>query len=229
MSLVSCPDELGVLAHIQGLYAAAMKNKTTDEQNIIIIQLLTITLYHFLFSSACYMRCHMSEAFSSVRAAIDAALITAQVIHDRSSQAAYFTRTKRFDKLIRHFKNFIKDNKPLPSPLIEWLITQHDACSQFASHADVQTFVHRLEFVKIASQDVMSFGYFQTPRNPTEMKYYFLGLMRTFVVILDVFSQFMVDELNCLPPHWRDELHHLGGLIEKRQQEHAPSVEARGV
>ncbi len=224
MSLVSLPEELRALQHLHGLYAAAMKNQTTEEKNIIVIQLLTFTHYHFLFSTTCYMRCHMSEAYSSARAAIDAALIAAQIIHDRSAQAAYFDRTHPFDKLIRYFKNFIKDNKPLPSPLIPWLIAHHDACSQFASHADVQTFVHRLEFVTVATEQMMSFGYFQTPRDPAEMKYHFLGLLRIFTVILDIFANFIVDELKVLPSNWRDELHKLSEILEKHQQQLAGSI-----
>jgi hypothetical protein len=105
MSVVSCPEELRALASIQGLYDVVMKNQTTVEQNIILLQLLTFTHYHFLFSTTSYMRYHMSEAFSSARAAIDAALIAAQIIHHRSSQAAYFDRRHPFDKLIRYFKN----------------------------------------------------------------------------------------------------------------------------
>jgi hypothetical protein len=151
-TLVNCPDEIRALQHLHGLYLAAMSNQTIAPKNIVIFQLLTFVHYHFLFASTCYMRCHMVEAFSSARAAIDAALVAAQIIHDRSSQEAYINRTKPFDKLVRYFKNLIKDKKPIPSPLIEHLINFYDTCSQFASHADVQTFMHRLDFVKDPSR-----------------------------------------------------------------------------
>jgi hypothetical protein len=214
-TLVNCPDEIRALQHIQGLYLAAMSNQTIEPKNVLIFQLLTFIHYHFLFASTCYMRCHMAEAFNSARTAIDAALITAQIIHDRSSQEAYINRTKPFDKLVRHFKNMIRDKKSLPSPLIEHLIKFYDTCSQFASHADVQTFMHRLDFVKDPSQqDVMSFGYFQVPSEPSETKRHFLALLRIFVVTLDIFSIFMVEEIKTVPSTWRDELHHLGRTIE---------------
>jgi hypothetical protein len=220
-SLVNCHDELKTLSHVHGLYFAAMSNRTADPSTIIIFQLLTFVHYHFLFSSSCYMRCHLSEAFSSARAAIDAALIAVQIIHDRNSQVAYIERTKPFDKLIRHFKNLIRDNKPLPDEKIKHLIQQHDSCSQFASHADVQTFTHRLDFHGDVP-DLMSFGYFQFPRDPATMKHHFLGLLHIFVVSLDVFSGFLVDEHKVLPDHWRQELRHLGGKIETRQKELLP-------
>jgi hypothetical protein len=218
-TLVSYPDEIRALQHIHGLYMAAMSNQTIEPNNIVIFQLLTFVHYHFLFASTCYMRCHMAEAFSSARTAIDAALITAQIIHDRPSQEAYINRTKPFDKLVRHFKNLIKDKKPLPSPLVEHLIRFYDNCSQFASHADVQTFMHRLHFVKDPSQqDVMSFGYFQIPRERLKKQAHFLDLLRIFVVTLDIFSAFIVEEIKSLPATWRDELHLLGQTIERRRE-----------
>jgi hypothetical protein len=195
-----------------------MSGQTIEPKNIVIFQLLTFIHYHFLFASTCYMRCHMAEAFNSARTAIDAALITAQTIHDRSSQEAYINRTKPFDKLVRYFKNLIKDKKPLPSPLIEHLINFYDACSQFASHADVQTLMHRLDFVKDPfQQDFMSFGYFQIPREPSKKKGHFLDLLRIFVVTLDIFSTFLVEEIKSVPAEWRDELHHLGRTIQQRR------------
>jgi hypothetical protein len=139
-SLVTCHEEIKILSHVHGLYAAAMTNQTTDGSTVVIFQLLAFVHYHFLFASSSHMRCHMAEGFSSARAAIDGALIASQIIHDRGSQVAYIERSKPFDKLIRHFKNLIRDKKPLPHPLIEHLIQQHVSCSQFASHADVQTF-----------------------------------------------------------------------------------------
>lgn len=218
-TLVNCPDEVRVLQHVHGLYLAAMSNRTVEPKNIVIFQLLTFVHYHFLFASTCYMRCHIAEAFSSARAAIDGALVAAQIIRDRSTQEAYINRTKPFDKLVRHFKNMIKDKKPLPSPLIEHLITFYDICSAFASHADIQTFMHRLDFVKDPSQqDMMSFGYFQIPREPSEKKRGFLNLLRISVVTLDIFSAFIVEELKFLPDAWRDELHQLGRTIEERRK-----------
>jgi hypothetical protein len=82
-SLVTCHEEIKILSHVHGLYAAAMTNQTTDESTVVIFQLLAFVHYHFLFASSSYMRCHMAEGFSSARAAIDGALIASQIIHDR--------------------------------------------------------------------------------------------------------------------------------------------------
>lgn len=106
-SLIIDAEDMRVVDHIQELYAAAKsKVKIKRDVDIIVFQLLSFTHYHFLFSTACFMRCHLSEAYASLRSAIDGALVGAQIIHDRKSQIAYLKREKPFDKLIRHFRNF---------------------------------------------------------------------------------------------------------------------------
>jgi hypothetical protein len=132
-SLINCHEEIGMLSHVHGLYAAAMTNQTTDRSTVVIFQLLTFVPYHFLFASSSYMRCHMAEGFSSARAAIDAALIASQVIHDRPSQVAYINRTKPFDKLIRHFKNLITVRTI--SPYRTRSLSTLSSCTTFAANS----------------------------------------------------------------------------------------------
>ena len=196
-TMMNCREEMDFISNIQGLYAAAMSNQSADRSKVIIFQLLTLVHYHFLFASTCYMRCHMAEAFNSARIAIDGALVAAQIIHDRSSQLAYVERKKPFDKLIRHYKNLIQHKKPLPHPSIEFLINKHDFFSQIASHADIDTFAHRLDFLKASKEfpnEVMAFQYFQYPHDQASMSHRFLGLLVVFVVTLDVFADFIVGE-----------------------------------
>jgi hypothetical protein len=228
VSLANGSDELKVISHLQGLYCAAMSNVTVGENEFVICQLLTFTHYHFLYGLACHMRCHLSEAFASARAAVDAALIAAQIIHDRASQIAYAQRTKPFDKLNRHYKNLIKDNKPLPHRLIPELIKLHDKFSSFASHADIASFVHRVKRVD-GDASTMAVQYFQFATNKAERQIHGLTLLHTFVMVLDVFSSFLVDEAKIVPALWRDELYGLGGRIERRSDELKKHVPADGV
>jgi hypothetical protein len=152
ISLANNRDELKILSHIQGLYEAAMSEKSVGESDMAVFQMLTFTHYHFHFSTASLMRCHLSEAFASVRTAIDAALVGAQLIYDRASQVAYVKREKPFDNFARYLGNLIKDGKPLPHRLVPDLFKLHKALSRFASHADVDSFVHR---VKITDDPVV--------------------------------------------------------------------------
>jgi hypothetical protein len=218
VSLANGSDELKIISHLQGLYRAPMSNITVDENEFVLFQLLIFIHYHFLYALACHMRCHLSEAFASARAAVDAALIAAQIIHDRASQVAYAQRTKPFDKLNRHYKNLIRDNKPLPHALIPELIKLHDSFSSFASHADIASFVHRIEKVE-GDTPIMAVQYFQFASNKAERKIHGLTLLHTFVMVLDVFANFLVDEAKSVPGQWHDELHGLGGKIERQMDE----------
>ncbi len=212
VSLANNEDQLKIHRRLQGLYEAALSNMTADENDIVVFQLLTFTHYHFLFSNACLMRCHLSEAFASARAAIDAALIAAHIIHDRASQVAYTERQKPFDKLNRHLGNLIRNGKELPHPLVPALLELHGKISAFA-HADVHSFVHRVRIVR-QPETVLTVEYFQFANDETERKIHALNLFHVFVMVLDVFSEFLVREQKVVPQQWQDVLHGLGQAIE---------------
>ncbi len=219
VSLAKGREELGILARFEGLYKAAMSFKSSAQDDFVIFQLLTFTHYHFLFSTACQMRCHLSEAFASARSAIDGALIAAHIIHDRAAQVAYAKREKPFDNFARYLGNLIKDKKPLPHPLVPALFKQHKLISTFASHADINSFVHRITKTGQDDEVAMNVEYFQFARDDTERKIHALTLFHTFVMTLDVFSEFLIVEQKVVPVQWQRELHTLGQNIERRAAE----------
>jgi hypothetical protein len=165
------------------------------------------------------MRCHLSEAYASTRAAIDAGLIAAVIIDDRSKQVEYATNEPPFKngQLNRHLKNLIKDQKPLPHRLVPALLDLHGKFSMFASHADIGSFVHRATINKInPQQDFVFIEYFQFAKNKAERKIHNLTLLHVYVMLLDVFSSFFVTEKKLLPAEWYNELHQLGAHIERQ-------------
>jgi hypothetical protein len=218
VSLAKGREELAVIAHLEGLYKAAMSFKSAARDDFVIFQLLTFTHYHFLFSTACQMRCHLSEAFASARSAIDGALIGAHIIHDRASQVAYAKREKPFDNFARYLGNLIKDKKALPHRLVPTLFKQHKLISTFASHADVNSFVHRITKSWRDDAVIMNVEYFQFARDDTERKIHALTLFHTFVMTLDIFSEFLVVEQKVVPAQWQQEIHKLGHTIERRMK-----------
>jgi hypothetical protein len=227
IALANERDELKAVNNLQGLYQAALSHvKLTDKADLIVYQLLGFTHYHFLFATACQLRCHLSEAFGSLRSAIDGALVAAYIISDRSSQEAFLRRQKPFDKLMRHARNFIKQNRlgELPHPLIPVLIEMHDTCSRFASHADVDTFVHRArEFCDEHGTDWATTEYFQFSRDPRTQRYYFFSLMHGFACILEVFSNFLVEEQKKVNEQWRTELHGAIAATERVREATQPA------
>ena len=188
-NLVNCHEEIGILAALHALYEAALSNRTIGPGDAIILHLLIFVHYHFLFSSMTYMRAHSAEAFSSTRVAIDATLIATHIIQDRASQADYYNRKPPFLQMVRHYKNRIKDNKSLPHRLIPNLLQRYDLCSTYASHADVNSFAHRTTITR-GPDPMLSFGYFQYPTDPMKHRRHFLFLLHSYVICLDLFSDF---------------------------------------
>ncbi len=211
IAIVNKRDEMKAVNNIQGLYSAALSRvQLSNRANLIAYQLLGFTHYHFFLGTVCQLRCHMAEAFNSLRCAIDGALVAASIIKDRPSQTAYFKREKPFDKLNRHLRNFVKAKRldKLPHPHVPILLEMHDLCSSFASHADVETFAHRArEFRDESGVEWATHEYFQFSRDSQQQRFYFFSLMHGFAIILDVFSSFLVDEQKKVEEQWRRELH----------------------
>jgi hypothetical protein len=218
VSLANNQHDLTIISSIQTLYVAAMAHRTVPENDVAVFQMLAFSHYHFLFSTAALMRGHLSEAFASARAAIDGALVGAQIIHDRPSQIAYTTRKKPFDNFARYLGNLIHDGKPLPHPLVPTLFDLHKKFSTFAGHADVNSFIHRVNFSP-KPERTLKFEYFQFAKNETERQIHAFLLFHTFVRILDVFADFLVVEQKAVPPAWKDELHKFGQTIERHATE----------
>lgn len=200
---------------IQGFYEAALGEVKVHENEIPIFQVLTFSHYHFLTAMAALMRCHLSEMFGAVRIAIDAALIGAQIIADRGSQIAWVKREKPFDNLARYYGNLIRDKKPLPHALVPELLALHKRLSGISSHADVGTFVHRTTITKESYGRRIFLKYFQCSDDARQRRIHALILAHAFVMILDVFSDFLVDEQKSVPLQWRIDLRAFGAGIER--------------
>jgi hypothetical protein len=227
VSLAKMQEEMGYIAQLEGLYGAATSYKEVREDDYVVFQLLTFTHYHFLFTLVCQMRCHLSEAFGSARAAIDAALVAAYIIKDRAAQVAYVKREAPFDNYYRYLGNLRRDGKPLPHPLMGTLIAQHKTISSFATHADVGSFIHRVRDTKDESGNrMLAMEYFQFARDDDERKLHTLTLLHTFVMILDVFAEFLIDEQKAVPDAWKEQLHRLGAAIERLAGELREKIKA---
>jgi hypothetical protein len=212
-------EEFGAISRIEGLYKAAMSWREVRENDYVIFQLLTFTHYHLLYTLACQMRCHLSEAFASTRAAIDATLIAAYIINDRAAQVAYAKRQEPFDNFMRHLGNMIKGGKPLPHRLMPTLINQQKLISTFAPHADIGSFVHRVRRSEEDGSPMIGLEYFQFARDDNERKIHTYTLLHTYVMVLDVFSDFLVSEQKAVPPVWVEQLRQLGAAMERRAVE----------
>jgi len=180
ISMVKSREEFDAHSHLQGLFQAALSQTEVAEDDMVLIQLLAFIHYHFVYSHACLFRCHLSEAFASARSAIDAALIGAFIIKDRSLQVQYLKREPPFNNLARRLGNMARDKKPMPHHLVPALRDIHGKLSRFASHADIDSFMHRVEIMEKDAKPHVLIQYFQFASNDVRRKLHFVQLARNF-------------------------------------------------
>lgn len=216
ISLQNDTNEMAFLERLQALYEAALPDVEVPEDDMPIFQLLTLTHYYFLMATALLMRCHLSEAFGCARIAIDATLIGAHLISDRKAHVAYTKREQPFDNFARYLGNLIKDGKPLPHPLVPELVRLHKRLSTFTSHADIGSFVHRVTLSQEDGVHQIRVQYFQYSKTPAERRVHALTLFHIFVMVLDVFSEFLALEHRIVKAEWQFEIHRLGAELERQ-------------
>ena len=68
--------------------------------------------------------------------------------------------------------------------------------------------------------------YFQYASNKDEKKIHTLTVFYTFVMILDVFSDFLVQEQKAVPVEWQNRLRGLGAILERRHTDLKAKVAA---
>jgi hypothetical protein len=107
----------------------------------------------------------------------------------------------------------------MPHHLVPALRDIHGKLSSFASHADIDSFAHKVEITEKDAKPVVQIQYFQFSRNDAERKVHFLQLLLSFVIVLDIFSDFLVSQLRTVPKQWQDELRGLGNALEGSKKE----------
>lgn len=224
-TFASFRHEFDVFIHLDGLYLKAISHaKATHDDDVIVLQLLLFVHYHYYHSAATLLRCHLSEALSSLRAAIDAGLTAYRIIEDRPSQMQYIQRDKSFQYPKSFFQKAHKKN-PNTFPLAAPLLNRRDACSRYGSHADIESFAHRLELPKEPGQ-MLRLHYFQRPKNQREFAWYYLLLMHTFLIILQVFDKFLVQEKRYVTSEWSNSIPQLGKYLEKLMEDAREEIPA---
>ncbi len=215
ITLNNLGNEFAVFNRVDKLYVDALSNAriSDEEDDLILLQLLLYAQFYYYYSAATLLRCHLSEAISSMRVGIDAGLTAYRIVEDRPSQVQYVERHKSFLYPKAFFQRERKNN-PNAFPLAKPLLALRDACSQYGSHADIDSFVHRLELPKAPGEE-LKLQYFQHPKNRWDFGWWYLRLIHTFLMILQVFEKFLVQEKGFVTQEWASSTRQIGMQIEK--------------
>lgn len=196
VTIVKCNPEIArAFPMLDGAYQAPLKFidvKTEDEHKKTILSLFLFTHYHLYFSTVCLLRCHLSDSLGSTRKAIDATLTAYRLVEEPGTLAQYQERHRHFQN-IKGYVAKVRRNDPAKYPLAEELVRLHELCSEFGSHADVSSFIHRIsvEPTEAAGKGLFKVHMFQTPDTDAELRAYLVQTLLAYTLMAKVFSAFV--------------------------------------
>lgn len=179
-----------------------------NNEEPIIVNLYLFVHYHYYIAFSCFLRQHLSDAFSALRKAIDGAFTAYYIVEEPSSVYQYLERDVLFINIKRTIEKIrFKDKGRFT--LASDLILYHEDCSKFGSHADVSSFIHRTEVENIESDGAkrLIFNYFQLFKSESEFKFEYIIFLMGFLIIFKIFKIFFDKKMqNLIIPNLEKDL-----------------------
>lgn len=215
-SIVNFRADFDLFYNLDQIYREPLIRLEVPPSKAIVPQLYLFVHFHLYFSVSCILRSHLSECLGSVRKAIDASLSAYKIILEPSSAEAYANRDPYFQFIKSNMQQEIKKDSS-KYPLAQRLLNIHDLCSEVGSHADVSSFIHRLEIKKdpTASGRQLLVHYFQFPRKKAEYQFYFISTLQAFLMMFRIFKAFFDQTLKIIDPQWEHAIETLGIKLEE--------------
>lgn len=205
VSMNLCKRDMDFFPKLDGLFQEPLKyidlkvkNKAElthdDKHRMTVLTLYLYVHYHLYSAFSTMLRCHLSDALSQTRKAIDAAFTAARLIREPATLNAYLERHADYRNIKRTVSDANKKQEteyPGTGPLVE----MHEICSQFGSHADVSSFIHRVEITEPdeLGKSLMRLLMFQKPDSDLEFRYYLVQILSSFSQMLWLFRDFVGD------------------------------------
>lgn len=218
-SLVNYRHDVDAFAQVDGHFQAPVPHIEVPADNDharMVVGLYLFTHYHLYLSFATLLRCHLSDSLASTRKAIDATLTAYRLHLEPGTLQAYLAEDASYRFITSTIKHAIKqDNNayPLAPPLLEL----HGICSQYGSHADVSSFVHRVKVTPLGSgRAQVEHMMFQFPDDEKEFRYYLASTLSAYMLMLAIYA----DPLTKLTKdfdvtQWTEAIKALTASIEK--------------
>ena len=195
VSLVKCHRDIAqAFPKLDGAYQAPIKYidvNIKDEHPKTVLALYSFIHYHLYLSTVMLLRCHLSDSLASTRKAIDATLTAYRLIAEPETLEEYKGQHRNY----QFIKGYIERRKkkdaaqfPLAAPLIEF----HEKCSEYGSHADISSFVHRLSVEEVEGTDkgILRVGMFQV-MSELESRHHMVMTFLVYGTMLKVLCQFI--------------------------------------
>jgi len=198
VSITKLGDTLAILKDLDNLFQGLLPEtiKYIDDKqfllDIINSWLFRFVHTHLYISTINLLRLHISECFSSTRAAIDATLSAYVITKEPNRTAEYIEFNKKKENIFLNIKRYVNNQNEKEAstyPLAPPLIASHEMCSQFGSHADFAVSFNRLDMTQAKDQGQIRVGYFQNPPNDDVFHQYYLKTIDTYLKMLMVFYE----------------------------------------
>lgn len=205
VSMNLCKRDMDFFPKLDGLFQEPLKyidlkikNRAAlthdDKHRMAVLTLYLYVHYHLYSAFSTMLRCHLSDALSQSRKAIDAAFTAARLIREPATLTDYFDRHRDYRNIKRTVSDANKKQEteyPDTGPLVE----MHEICSQFGSHADVSSLIHRVEITEPneLGKSLMRLLMFQKPDSELEFRYYLVQILVSFAQMLWLFRNFVGD------------------------------------
>ena len=116
-----------------------------------------------------------------------------------------------------------RNKDPSKYPLAHGLIKMHSLCSKFASHADIDSFLDRLETREMPNEPrrQLLFHNFQVPRQPEEYNYYFDTILSGFLLLFRIFKLFFDKKLKIVDPEWEPSIEKIDKRVSQLSERYS--------
>ena len=224
--------DMDAFPKLDGLFQAPLETidlKVRDRQNLsaddrhrmTVLALYLYVHYHLYSTVTNILRCHLSDAFSQTRKAIDATLTVCRLVRQPETLAQYHERHGSYLNIKRTVQEANK-NPDAAYPDTEALIEFHEICSQYGSHADASAFVHRIEITEPneLGKSLFRVHMFQKPESDLEFRYYLVQLILVYTRMLWLMRDFVGAQAeNFDNSDWANAIRAFGKSVESEKSE----------
>ncbi len=221
VSLIKYPREFSYFNRVDNVYDQYLDitNKiklNSGNEESIICSLYMFVQYQYYFTFVTFLRQHLSDSMFSLRKAIDAALTAYYIIEKPDEVNKYLEKDNKFIFIKRTIEKIRSDdsNKFL---LAKDLIIYHEECSEYGSHADISSFINRLDIEDKSSDGTrkINFGSFQIFKDENEFRFRYVAMLMAFLIILKIFKCFFLKKMSGIViPSLEKELNELENCLK---------------
>lgn len=217
-TMVKCHRDIAIaFPKLDGAFQAPIKHidiNINDEHPKTILALYLFTHYHLYLSTTLLLRCHLSDSLASTRKAIDATLTAYRLIIEPGTLEDYKNQHRDY-QYIKHYVGRMRKDNLHAFPLAPPLLDVHDKCSEYGSHADISSFVHRISIDETpgTGKGIYRVGMFQL-MSELEIRHHLVMTFLAYTTMLKIYSEFVGGLAQGLDRGaWQQWIHELFGAI----------------